>query len=88
VIFKRAALAALKDKFFKKMDERLPASGVRAEMARLTIARQLAAVTLAIWKSGEDYDARKLSKLTASAEGASREAELEAKATGKRRGSC
>jgi hypothetical protein len=32
-------------------------------MARLTIARKLAAVALAIWKSGETYDEKKLSKL-------------------------
>ena len=38
---------------------------VRAEMARLTIARKLAAVVLAVWKSGEEYDERKLSKLAA-----------------------
>jgi len=38
---------------------------VRAEMARLTIARKLSAVALAIWKSGEAYDETKLSKLEA-----------------------
>ena len=31
-------------------------------MARLTIARKLAAVTLAIFKSGEEYDESKLTK--------------------------
>jgi transposase len=65
VIFKSAALEALKEEFFKKLDERLQASGVRAEMARLTIARKLAAVALAIWKSGEEYDETKSSKLAA-----------------------
>jgi transposase len=52
--FKGAALEALKTEAFKKMYERLQASGVRAEMARLTSARKLAARVLAIWKSGED----------------------------------
>lgn len=61
--FKGAALEALKQEAFKKMYERLTAQGIRAEMARLTIARKLAAVTLAIWKSGEEYDERKLSRL-------------------------
>ena len=61
--FKGAALEALKTEAFKKVYERLLASGVRAEMARLTIARKLAAVALAIWKSGEAYDETKLSKL-------------------------
>ena len=65
VVFKSAALEALKEEFFKKMYERLQAGGVRAEMARLTIARKLAAVALAMWKSGEQYDETKLSKLAA-----------------------
>jgi len=65
VAFKGAALEALKTAAFKKVYERLAASGVRAEMARLTIARKIAAVALAIWKSGERYDETKLSKLAA-----------------------
>lgn len=65
VAFKGAALEALKTEAFKKIYERLMASGMRAEMARLTIARKLAAVALAIWKSGEAYDETKLSKLAA-----------------------
>ena len=65
LVFKSAAIEALKEETFKKMYERLQASGVRAEMARLTIARKLAAVALAIWKSGEEYDETKLSKLAA-----------------------
>ena len=63
VAFKGAALEALKTEAFKKIYERLTAKGVRAEMARLTIARKLAAVVLAIWKSGEGYDETRLSKL-------------------------
>jgi transposase len=63
--FKGAALEALKTEAIKKIYERMTASGVRAEMARLTIARKLAAVTLAIWKSGEAYDEKKMSKLAA-----------------------
>jgi transposase len=65
VAFKGAALEALKTEAFKKVYERMTASGVRGEMARLTIARKLAAICLAIWKSGEAYDERKLSKLAA-----------------------
>lgn len=63
--FKGAALEALKREAIKKIYERLTASGVRAEMARLTIARKLAAVALAIWKSGEAYDETKISRLAA-----------------------
>ena len=65
VAFKGAALEALKTEAIKKIYERMMASGMRAEMARLTIARKLAAVALAIWKSGEAYDEMKLSKLAA-----------------------
>ncbi len=65
VAFKGAALEALKTEAFKKVYEELTSRGVRAEMARLTIARKLAAIALAIWKSGEGYDETKLSKLAA-----------------------
>lgn len=65
VAFKGAALESLKTEAIKKMYERLTASGMRAEMARLTIARKLAAVALAIWKSGEAYNEAKLSILAA-----------------------
>jgi transposase len=65
LVFKSAALEALKEPAFKKTYERLTSGGVRAEMARLTIARKLAAVALAVWKSGEEYDETKLSKLAA-----------------------
>jgi transposase len=65
LVFKSAAIEALKEEFFKNMYEKLQSSGIRAEMARLTIARKLAAVALAIWKSGEEYDETKLSKLAA-----------------------
>lgn len=36
------------------------AQGMRAEMARLTLARKLAALTLRLWKTGEGYDPAKL----------------------------
>jgi transposase len=65
VAFKGAALEALKAEAFKKIYERLTTSGVRAEMARWTIARKLAAVALAIWKSDQVYDETKWSKLAA-----------------------
>ena len=65
LVFKGAALEALEGPAFKKMYERLAGGGVRPEMARLTIARKLAAVALAVWKSGEEYDEKKFSKLAA-----------------------
>jgi len=65
LVFKSGAIEALKEEAFRKIYEKLQGSGVRAEMARLTIARKLAAVALAIWKNGEEYDKTKLSKLAA-----------------------
>jgi hypothetical protein len=61
-IFKGAAVAAtgragpLQD-FYHGMIER----GMRPEMARVTLARKIAAVTLRLWKRGEHYDPTKLS---------------------------
>ncbi len=64
-VFKSAALEALKDDSIKKIYERLAAKGIRSEMALLTIARKIAAVSLAMWKSGEEYDEKKLTKQAA-----------------------
>ena len=61
-VFKSGAVEALKDEAVKKIYERLTSKGIRREMALLTIARKLAAVSLAMWKSAEDYDERKLTK--------------------------
>lgn len=61
-VFKSGALEALKDESVKKIYQRLTSKGIRSEMALLTIARKLAAVCLAIWKSGEEYDERKLTR--------------------------
>lgn len=38
------------------------AGGTRAELARLTLARKLAAVVLHVWKTGERYDPAKLTE--------------------------
>jgi hypothetical protein len=35
-------------------------TGNRATMARLTLARKIAAITLTLWKKGENFDADKL----------------------------
>jgi ketol-acid reductoisomerase len=64
-IFKSAALEGLKDESVKKVYTRLTSKGIRPEMALLTMARKLAAVCLAMWKSGEDFDERKLTKVAA-----------------------
>src|SRR5260370_13621160 len=39
--------------------------GIRPEMARLTVARKIAAITLAIWKKGVSFDAENLKQQTA-----------------------
>ncbi len=46
----------------KKIYTRLVEKGTRPELARLTIARKLAAVALSVGKSGEEYDETKLTR--------------------------
>jgi hypothetical protein len=36
--------------------------GMREEMARVTLARKMAALTLRLWKKGEHYDPAQLTK--------------------------
>src|SRR6201987_1672836 len=43
----------------------LVGKGMRPTMARLTLARKLAAITLAIWKKGVDFDAKQLNRQAA-----------------------
>ena len=38
--------------------------GIRKEMARITLARKIAAVALTIWKKGETFDVQKLNWMT------------------------
>ena len=47
--------------FYDAMVER----GMREELARVTLARKLAAVTLRLWKREERYDAKKLTEQAA-----------------------
>ena len=64
-VFKGAATsAAVRDDDLRAWYEVRLAQGMRAEMARLTLARKLAALTLRLWKTGEHYDPTKLTKLT------------------------
>lgn len=37
-------------------------NGTKPNLAKLTIARQIASVTLAVWRSGEEYDGKKMKK--------------------------
>ena len=55
-----ATAAAHRDAALHAWYEDRLAQGMRKEMARLTLARKLAALTLRLWKTGEVYDATKL----------------------------
>jgi transposase len=60
-VFKGAALAAVQrpgplQDFYNDMQKR----GMRPELAAVTLARKLAALTLHVWKTGERYDPVKL----------------------------
>jgi len=60
-VFKGAATAAAAGRgplhdLYLAMTE----GGMRAELARLTLARKIAAVSLRLWKTGERYDPTKL----------------------------
>ena len=59
-VFKSAVLEALKDETLKRYYERLRERGLRAELARVQVARKLAAVTLAVWKREAAYDAEQV----------------------------
>ena len=60
-LFKSAATTASgSDGPFRPFYENLLKKGMRAEMARLTLARKIAAITLHVWKKGETFDAEYL----------------------------
>jgi transposase len=56
-IFKSAAQSASRCEPFKSWYVGLLAKGLRPELARVTMARKIAAVTLAVWKSGASFEA-------------------------------
>ncbi len=57
-IFKGAALSALSSRSnpFRQHYDRLCAQGTKPNLARLTVARKLAATSLAMWKTKTEYD--------------------------------
>jgi transposase len=60
-LFKSAATAAsTRHGVFREFYLGLLAKGMRPEMARLTLARKIAAITLHVWKKGERFDAEYL----------------------------
>ena len=65
-LFKSAAMvAAGKPGPFQQFYAARLAQGIRPEMARLTLARKIAAITLTVWKKGVQFDAHYLKPQTA-----------------------
>jgi len=65
-LFKSAAVSAstrsrpLRDFYAARVEK-----GMRPTMARLTLARKIAAISLTIWKKGVHFDAKQLDQQTA-----------------------
>jgi transposase len=65
-LFKSAAISAstrpgpLRDFYVARVEK-----GMRPTMARLTLARKMAAISLTIWKKGVDFDAKQLDQQAA-----------------------
>jgi hypothetical protein len=60
-IFKSAAtMASSQEGAFRDFYEGLLRKGMKPTMARLTLARKMAAITLTIWKKGAHFDAEQL----------------------------
>jgi transposase len=59
-VFKSAAVAAKSREPFKQYYDRLIERNVKPEIARVSLARKISAVTLAVWKKGEGFDANRI----------------------------
>ena len=60
-LFKAAATrASVQPGPFQEFYQRSLAKGIKPTMVRLTLARKIAAITLTLWKKGENFDAEKL----------------------------
>jgi transposase len=65
-LFKSAATAAsVRPGPFRDFYDALLAKGMKPSMARLTLARKIAAITLTIWKKGGRFDAEQLKRQAA-----------------------
>lgn len=60
-VFKSAALTSLRYAECRAYYQRLVAAGTRPELARVSVARKLAAAALAIWQRKEQYEPQKFS---------------------------
>ena len=60
-LFKGAAtMASVRPGPFHDFYQAALAKGIKPTMARLTLVRKIAAITLTLWKKGENFDAEKL----------------------------
>jgi transposase len=65
-LFKGAAtMASVRPGPFQVFYQASLAKGIKPTMARLTLARKIAAITLTLWKKGENFDAEKLTSQAA-----------------------
>lgn len=61
-VFKSAALDATRTEPFGSYYRALVEKGTSPEIARVNIARKLAAIVLSMWKRGEEYDRQRMKK--------------------------
>jgi len=61
-VFKNAARSACQHEPFKQHYERRLQKGMAPALARLTVARQLSAITLRLWKRGEELQAERMKR--------------------------
>ena len=61
-VFKSAALDAIRTEPFASYYRNLIEKGTSPEIARVNIARKLAAIVLSLWKRGEEYDRQRMKK--------------------------
>jgi transposase len=64
-VLKSAGLHAIHQEPFERYYDGLIAKGIRPELARLTLARKIATVTLSLWNRGEGFDELKVSEQAA-----------------------
>jgi transposase len=63
-VFIGAATGGSDSEPYKPYVERLKHNGMRMEMARLSLARKIAAVALILWKKGKEFDPKQLNQTT------------------------
>jgi transposase len=63
-VFIGAATGGSQNEPYRSYLQLLQDRGIRKEMARLTLARKIAAIALTIWKKGETFDPKKLNWTT------------------------